>query len=335
MSFSSMKTCFATYDKDKDNALDFEEFVDLCHDLFRHDGDGETYHLSIDEKKTFFATFDVNDDQFVDEEEFRLCWEEWIKTIINPRSCLIVVDVQNDFISGTLNMSNCVARQNGVEVIEPINLLLHDCTFDAVVYTYDWHPEDHISFIDNVHLHELHSASKISAGNAKTYDTVVFDGIAPMTQTLWPRHCVQNTWGSELHEDLNVVEGSVKIYKGKDPKIDSYSAFWDNLKFSETRLGAEIRERNVTDVYVCGLAYDVCVGATALDALNLGFRTILVEDCTRGVDLNEIDRTREKILESYGVVVDSNEVKDMVTGVDRRPELGYKMALELKRRGRV
>lgn len=325
-----MKTCFVHYDKNKDNRLDLKEFFDLCHALFRNDSNNEIYPLNNDEVKNIFAKFDVNNDKFIDEEEFQFCWEKWIKTITNPRSCLVVVDVQNDFICGTLNISNCPAGQNGIDIIKPINLLLHNTAFDAVFYTQDWHPEDHISFADNKYLHKFHPTSKISVNDAKVFDTVVFNGTTPITQTLWPRHCVQNTWGSELHKDLNIVKGSVKIYKGSNPKVDSYSAFWDNLKINETPLGAEIRKRNITDVCVCGLAYDICAGATALDALSLGFRTIFIEDCTRGVDLKEIEKMREKIREGYGVIVDSSEVKHMVMGVDRRPELGYKLASELK-----
>lgn len=112
--------------------------------------------------------------------------------------------MQNDFISGTLNISNCSAQQNGAEVIEPINRLLETINFDAVFYSLDWHPSDHVSFIDNIHQRQLDPSTPISADNAKTYDTVIFAGPPPMKQRLWPRHCVQDTWGSELHEELKV-----------------------------------------------------------------------------------------------------------------------------------
>jgi len=58
--------------------------------------------------------------------------------------------VQNDFICGTLDIKNCSAKQNGEDVIAPINELLDTVDFDAVFYSYDWHPEDHVSFIDNI-----------------------------------------------------------------------------------------------------------------------------------------------------------------------------------------
>ncbi|RVE52563.1 hypothetical protein evm_002682 [Chilo suppressalis] len=87
-------------------------------------------------------------------------------------------------------------------VVEPINRLLDTVPFDAVFYSLDWHPPDHVSFIDNVHMRELHPSSPVSADKAQAYDTVVFAGPPPMKQRLWPRHCVQDTWGADLHKDL-------------------------------------------------------------------------------------------------------------------------------------
>lgn len=245
-------------------------------------------------------------------------------------SAFLIVDVQNDFISGTLNISNCSAQQNGLEVIEPINRLLNTVEFDAVFYSLDWHPSNHVSFIDNVTQRDIHPTSQITAEKAQVYDTVIFDGHTPMKQRLWPRHCVQDTWGSELHEDLKIVENSIKVYKGTNPDVDSYSVFWDNKKMTDTTLCAQLRLKNATDIYICGLAYDVCVGATAVDALAIGYRTILLDDCSRGVDLLDIEKTKNTVIKNNGVIVNSNQVKGMVEGRDRRPELGYKLAMELK-----
>lgn len=124
--------------------------------------------------------------------------------IVRPISAFLIVDVQNDFISGTLNISNCSAQQNGLEVVEPINYLLDTVQFDVVFYSLDWHPSNHVSFIDNIGQREIHPSSPVTAENAQTYDTVIFAGTPPMKQRLWPRHCVQDTWGSELHKNLKV-----------------------------------------------------------------------------------------------------------------------------------
>uniref|UniRef100_A0A182SF33 nicotinamidase n=1 Tax=Anopheles maculatus TaxID=74869 RepID=A0A182SF33_9DIPT len=152
-------------------------------------------------------------------------------------------------------------------VIEPINKLLDTVDFDAVFYSLDWHPSDHVSFIDNIKQRPIHPTSPLNADNAQVYDTVIFAGPPPMKQRLWPRHCVQDSWGSELHKDLKVVEHGVKVYKGTNPEVDSYSVFWDNKKLSDTTLCAQLRLKGSTDIYVCGLAYDVCVVGTATGSI--------------------------------------------------------------------
>lgn len=194
------------------------------------------------------------------------------------------------------------------QIIDPINKLLNTVDFDTVFYSLDWHPSDHVSFVDNIKMRPLHESSPVDADSAQVFDTVVFAGPPPMKQRLWPRHCVQDSWGSELHKDLKVVENSVKVYKGTNPEVDSYSVFWDNKKLSETTLNAQLKLKGITDIYVCGLAYDVCVGATAIDAISSGYRTILVDDCCRGVDLKDIDNIKEMVVSSNGIIVTSKEV---------------------------
>lgn len=177
----------------------------------------------------------------------------------------------------------------------------------------------------------MDSSSGIRKEEARVYDTVTFKGPLLLKQRLWPRHCVQDSWGAELHKDLKIVEKAIKIYKGTNPEVDSYSVFWDNKKLTETTLSSQLQEKGATDIYICGLAYDVCVGATAIDALTSGYRTILIDDCSRGVDLVDIEKTKSTVIASNGVIVNSSQVKAMVEGRDRRPELGYKLALEIKR----
>lgn len=146
---------------------------------------------------------------------------------------------------------------------------------------------------------------------------------------------------------FQLVDNAIKVYKGTNPDVDSYSVFWDNKKLTETTLSAQLKSNNMTDIYVCGLAYDVCVGnyevyiiyfifsdvkflgATAIDALAIGYRTILLDDCSRGVDLLDIEKTKNTVIKNNGIIVNSSEVKAMVEGRDRRPELGYKLAMEL------
>merc|ERR1719362_2653455 len=81
-----------------------------------------------------------------------------------------------------------------------------------------------------------------------------------MDQKLWPAHCVQESWGSEFHKDLIIHPQSEVIHKGINPEVDSYSAFFDNAKLGKTKMDEILRAAGVTDVYVCGIATDVCVG---------------------------------------------------------------------------
>ncbi|KAJ3653220.1 hypothetical protein Zmor_012483 [Zophobas morio] len=326
---STMDACFGAFDKDCDGKLNLEEFRTLCGALFRN-GKGETYNVDDGTLTEIFKIFDTNDDDHIDRDEFVFCWHHWIKVIVKPVSAILVIDVQNDFISGSLNISNCPAKHNGEDVIQPINNLLETVDFETVVYSYDWHPIDHVSFIDNIFLRKLHESSPIKAEDAKVYDTVIFDRDPPMPQKLWPKHCVQNTWGSDLHKDLKVVENATKIYKGTNPDVDSYSLFWDNQKLAATKLDPLLKQKHITDLYLCGVAYDVCVAYSANDALSAGYRTIILEDCCRGVDLLDIEKIKNYVKENHGVVVHSSQVKDMIDGNDRKPELGYKLALELK-----
>lgn len=121
-------------------------------------------------------------------------------------SALLIVDVQNDFISGSLALKNCPAGEDGEEVVSVIQELLSKKMFSVVAYSFDWHPSDHCSFVDNVSLYPLHSSSQVTAEKAKVFDVVVYDKIPIIDQVLWPRHCVMNSWGAELHKDLTVRE---------------------------------------------------------------------------------------------------------------------------------
>ena len=182
---------------------------------------------------------------------------------------LVIVDVQNDFCPG-----GSLAVPEGDRVVPIINGLMP--RFDLVVAAQDWHPADHGSFAAN------HPGRKPG-------EVIELDGLE---QLLWPVHCVQGTAGAELHPELNRAGITRVFQKGIDRNVDSYSGFFDNGRRQATGLGDYLRQQGVTDVCVCGLATDYCVKATALDALELGFATCLVEDACRGVDLSPGDVER-------------------------------------------
>ena len=110
-------------------------------------------------------------------------------------------------------------------------------------------------------MRQLHPDSKIQdPGAAELFQSVVFTGPPKTEQVLWPSHCVQNTWGAELHKDLIFHPNGKRVLKGFNPNVDSYSAFFDNAKLGKTTLEELISKEGCTDVYVCGIATDVCVG---------------------------------------------------------------------------
>lgn len=107
-------------------------------------------------------------------------------------------------MSGSLALKHCPAGEDGEEVVAVIEDLLSKNLFKVVGYTFDWHPPDHCSFIDNVSLYPLHSTTPVSSAQAKLFDVVVYDKLPLINQILWPRHCVIDSWGAELHNGIKV-----------------------------------------------------------------------------------------------------------------------------------
>jgi nicotinamidase/pyrazinamidase len=174
---------------------------------------------------------------------------------------LLVVDVQVDFCPG-----GNLPVPNGNEVVPVINRLSRK--FGRIVATQDWHPKEHISFASN------------HAGK-KPFDTVrVREG----EQILWPDHCVPGTPGAQFHPDLETLLFDLIVRKGTDPSLDSYSAFFENDHKTPTGLHHYLKGLGVENVFVTGLALDVCVFYSVMDAVKLGFETTLVEDACRGID---------------------------------------------------
>jgi len=177
---------------------------------------------------------------------------------------LIVVDVQNDFVTGSL------AVPDGAAVVPMVNRLR--AAFITVIFTKDWHPADHGSFAVN------HPGKQV-------FEQTDLNGLP---QTLWPVHCVQGSHGAELVAELHSEKAAI-FTKGTDRAIDSYSGFFDNGCRKSTGLCEFLKSKGITDVFVCGLATDYCVKSTAIDAAQLGFKTHLIEDASRGVNLQPED----------------------------------------------
>ncbi|XP_053212825.1 LOW QUALITY PROTEIN: nicotinamidase-like [Panonychus citri] len=314
-------------------SLDLEGFTRMINQLFN--GSNQQLHSSScspDQLIQVFNTFDCDGDGCINRDEFKSMWSKWLSIVIKPKSALIVVDVQNDFISGSLGLENFPSGVNCSSIVPIINSLIDQCSFEIVVYTLDWHPEDHISFIDNVHLRKVKQLNGNQVdGNCEEkslivnpFDCLTFhiDHVGERNQIL-PKHCVQSTWGSQLHDQLKVIKGAIKVYKGTNPIVDSYSGFKDNEAITWTQLDEQLRSNGITDVYICGLAYDICVYHTAKDSLSLNYRTIIIDDCCKGTDDKKIDSIRKQLTSNGCLIVQSNQIEPIVSGTIKPWPLAY------------
>ena len=192
---------------------------------------------------------------------------------------LIIVDIQADFLP-----NGSLAVPAGDEVITHINEI--QSQYDLVVATQDWHPAGHKSFA-SAHV------------GRQPFQITDLNGLE---QVLWPDHCIQGSPGAELSELLNQNRIEAIFRKGTDPEIDSYSGFFDNGRRKYTGLAGYLRDRNVTTVSVCGLAADYCVYFTAMDALEQGFDTYIIESAVRPIDPEAYARKRAAFLEQGGTL---------------------------------
>jgi nicotinamidase/pyrazinamidase len=184
----------------------------------------------------------------------------------------LLVDLQNDFCAG-----GALAVPQGDSTIDIANRLIDWCATrgDVIVASLDWHPINHGSFASQ------HQVAPYSQGQ--------LDGLA---QTFWPDHCVQNSEGAALHPLLEQRAIDKTFYKGENPQVDSYSAFFDNGRRQATELNAWLQQNHISDLIIMGLATDYCVKFTVLDALDLGYTVNVITDGCRGVNIQPQDSTQ-------------------------------------------
>lgn len=164
-----------------------------------------------------------------------------------PQDALLIVDVQNDFLPGG---SLAVA---GAEAIIPVINAWAALPFGCVATSQDWHPPEHSSF-----------AANTPAGP-------------------WPAHCVADTDGAALAADLRLPASTQAVFKGVDAETDHYSAF-EGTTANGTPLADLLQAAGITRIFVCGVALEYCVRATALDARRHGFDTILLTEASKGLE---------------------------------------------------
>ncbi|TLZ47131.1 MAG: nicotinamidase [Methanobacteriota archaeon] len=166
---------------------------------------------------------------------------------------LLVVDIQNDFCPG-----GALAVPEGDEIIPRVNRLVALFLRRGlpVLFTRCWHPRV------TKHFKEFGGA--------------------------WPAHCIQGTKGARFHPRLEVPKGGTILSKGMDPEQDSYSAFQATTDRGRD-LESILQELGVGELFICGLATDYCVRATALDAGRRGLKASVFTDAVHGVDLKPGD----------------------------------------------
>jgi nicotinamidase/pyrazinamidase len=182
---------------------------------------------------------------------------------ITAQDVLIIIDVQNDFCAG-----GALAVPDGDAVIDVIHRVAP--SFAHIVLTQDWHTPAHSSFA-------------VAHPGKQPFEQIEFSYGA---QTLWPVHCIQGSKGAEFHPALHLPQAELILRKGFRPHIDSYSAFFENDRVTPTGLAGYLSERNLTRVFLAGLAYDFCVGYSALDARRLGLPAVVLRDACRAIDLD-------------------------------------------------
>ncbi|PHH66233.1 hypothetical protein CDD81_7826 [Ophiocordyceps australis] len=213
------------------------------------------------------------------------------------RPALIVVDYQNDF----LPPNGSLAVPDGLSIAPVINSLL-SLPFDVKVATLDWHPRNHISFAANhAEASPFTSTAVVTHPDdpSRSYETV-----------LWPIHCVQDTHGAEHHPLLDTDKLDVTLRKGMNPAVEMYSAFYDDFHIEDSGAAALLAHRQISHVFVVGVAADYCVAATARSAVDEGYQTYIVDQGTRPVNKASWPIEKERLLASgVGIItMDGPEV---------------------------
>lgn len=205
---------------------------------------------------------------------------------ISPRTALLVIDVQNDFIPG-----GQLAVPEGDQIVPLINRL--GGRFKQVVIAQDWHPSGHASFASSHPGRQPYEVIQLPYGE----------------QVLWPEHCVQGTAGAEFHPGLDLPHAQLIIRKGCNPDIDSYSAFLEADRHTTTGLAGYLKERGIDTVYMVGLALDFCVMFSALDARAAGFNAFVVLDACRAIDRDGSLAAAMERMQTAGVgLIKSNQL---------------------------
>lgn len=225
----------------------------------------------------------------------------------NTRRFIIgIIDLQNDFCKG--GKLAVPEAEEALAAINKLRFIYHDL---RTFISQDWHDDYHMSFA------QTHNKSPFT-GPEKLTLVMEDESVITVEQMMWPRHCVENTIGSYLHNDLIITKNDLIIRKGTKKNVESYSAFGDEFqgKYEKTKLHDWLKALGVTDIVLTGIASDYCVYYSALDAIRLGYKVHLILSCTRGVAKDTTDAAfkdmKEKGVFFYKTVDEFNQNNKLI-----------------------
>jgi len=159
---------------------------------------------------------------------------EGSKFVENDKSALIIIDIQNDFCTGSM------ASEDFEPMIDKVNQLRKQPMFNHIIRTRDWHPKDHISFQSN----------NPGAGLFENFYIEKHD----INQIMWPDHCIQGSEGAKFHKKLVLKPTDIQISKGTKTNVEAISAFGSEQE--NTGLYKRLSALKIGKVYCVGIAFD-------------------------------------------------------------------------------
>ena len=209
---------------------------------------------------------------------------------IQNTDALIIVDIQNDFLPG-----GALAVADGDLIIPHVNRLMGKFSDSGgrVILTQDWHPPDHLSF-----------ASQHAGKNP--FDPI--EGVAGIGPVLWPDHCVRETEGADFSTKLETGKGHLILRKGISRSVDSYSAFTENDRKTDTGLSGYLKNAGLKRIFVCGLALDYCVAWSAMDGKKKGFETFVIPELCKGIAPETVQKAEQEMTEMGIRLIAPNEI---------------------------
>jgi nicotinamidase-related amidase len=211
---------------------------------------------------------------------------------LHKRTALVLIDIQNDFITGSLGSPRAPA------ILPKVYQLLDNHEWPFIAASQDWHPEGHVSFAS--------AHPGLEPGDAVNV-TFLDSPLKSETQGVYADHCIPGTWGAEIEDGvktrLQYLEGYRTpvnyIKKAQNHSVDSYSAFADNQYHQFTTLNTELTVHGIETIIVTGLITNACVRGTSIDGIKLGYEVVLIEDATESIS-EEIKQAAIQELEGWG-----------------------------------